>query len=187
MERTIVKFRWYPIRLSVFILAFIHRHTYTLNLFLSVATEICINIIEVIFYNLFLLLSNVVLTSFVVSTCRPSSCCVRAVRDSVVWIFHSLFSLVPFERLLSCLKFFSIIYSTAECCSELSCTSVVVHLTSSFLRQWFLSFALLIAQRAVLDCLESFGMVYEVWLGYHCPRILVKYSGSSSRGIKRQT
>lgn len=128
---------------------------------------------------------NLLLTSFVVSTCRSNSCFLTAIRDSIVWIFHSSFSLAPFERLLS-LKFFSIIYSAAECCSEHSCTSVIVHSTSSSFRQWFLS-SLMIAQRAVVDCPEGFGMVYEVRLCHHCPWVLVKYRGFSSSGIKRQT
>lgn len=157
-----------------------------LNIFLYESIERCININEII-YNLFLLLNNLLLTFFVVNTCRSSSCFLIAVRVSVVWIFQGLFSLVLFERLLSCLKFLSIIYYVAECCSEHSCTSVIVRLTSfSFLRQWFLSFALIIAQKVVLDCPEGFGMVYEVWVGHHCSRNLVKYSCSFSRGIKRQ-
>ena len=56
----------------MFILAFIHKHIYIK--FISVAVEIYISIFDIVFYNLLVLFNNVLLTSFVVSTCRSSSC-----------------------------------------------------------------------------------------------------------------
>lgn len=48
---------------------FLYIQVYMLKLFLCLSIEIYININEIIFYNLSLLLNNLLLTSFVVSTC----------------------------------------------------------------------------------------------------------------------
>lgn len=114
LNRTFVKFCLLPRRLCVFI----HTLTYTLNLFLCVCFEIYININEIIFYNLFLLLNNVLLMSFVVSTHRSSSCFLIAIRDSAVWMFNSLFIWVPFETL----KLLETFLNYLHCCRMLQWT-----------------------------------------------------------------
>lgn len=100
----------------VYISVCTYTHIYTLNFFLSVSVETYINRSEIVFSNLFLLLSNLLLTSFVVGICRSRLCSLTAMKDSVVGVFHSLFSLVPIERFLSCLKFF---LCYLQCCRVL--------------------------------------------------------------------
>lgn len=58
----------------------------------------------------------------------------RAVKDSVLGLFHSLFSLAPIERFLICLKFFLYYLEAAvNILEHLSlCTSLVLSLGSGF-------------------------------------------------------